>query len=66
MTIRDLINSGIEIQGHVQIIEYDENTDTTRILEDTYNINHAIQYIDSHILYMYPDDNTLIIEIETF
>lgn len=66
MTIRDLLNADIEIQGHVIIKEYTDNAEP-RIHYGGYNLYRAGEYLDMTISYIYPDDtepDTIIIEVK--
>lgn len=64
MSINDLINQGIEIQGKLLIKQHDEGI--TRVLHDTdnfkpYELKEEIRDID--IKYMYCENDRLIIEV---
>lgn len=66
MTIRDLINQ-FEIQGAYQIATYDNETDERIILAEGYEIKileYNEKYLDAEIMYMFADNNVIVIEIE--
>lgn len=66
MTIRELLNSGIEIQGYVKIMICYE--DTVKTVHETFNIRTAGNYLDREIYYIYPKndkaDGHIVIEVE--
>lgn len=70
MTIRDLVNQGIEIQGNVIIKRYNQNKDNYTIL---YKVNTGIEaysnrifeeIIDNEITFMYCENNYMIFEVK--
>lgn len=66
MTIRDLLENCIEIQGDVSI--WQGEYPNTKILYDGDNIRQAKTALDHEILYIYPArgyaDGKIIIEVE--
>jgi hypothetical protein len=69
MTLRELLNQGIEIQGNVIIKRYNEETENHTIL---YKWNNGIEIysnrifekiIDNEITYMYCEDRYMVFEI---
>lgn len=57
MKLWDLLNTGIDFQGDYKVVYYDYDNDK-RIEVDEYD------HDDSRVLYMYPEDDTIYIEIE--
>lgn len=63
LTIRDLTEQ-FEMQGEYQVAMYDDETDERTVLAEGYNfLNIKDNYLDAEILYMYADDNKLVVEI---
>lgn len=64
MTIRDLTDQGIEIQGDVTVKQWDEKKETYNILCETDAAIFNNKVLDREIKFMWAIDNTLIIEVE--
>lgn len=64
MTISDLLSGGIELQGHIRISCYDEETE--RYIDQFEGMNGCSipeELFHRKIKYIYPGDDTLCIEI---
>ena len=72
MTIQDMLDAGIELQGHIFIEEYDNEHDKQDVLAAIGNGSESLANIccvaDSikhrEIKYLYVKDNTLIVEVD--
>lgn len=70
MTIRQLLDSGIEIEGNVTIKKWIDKTETYRTLHSTtiFEKRHFGEFMDMEIKYMYSVEENgqgwLIIEVE--
>ena len=67
LSIRDLIEQ-FEIQGAYKVMSYNEETNDLTIVAEGYEIRPfkiEDKYADAEIIYMYADDNVLVIEINT-
>lgn len=70
MTIRQLLDSGIEIEGNVTIKKWIDKTETYRTLHSTtlFEQRHFGEFMDMEIKYMYSveenEQGWLIIEVE--
>ena len=60
MTVKDIINSGIEIQGSAMIKEYDEATDNSLVC-DVFAYNDEMA--EKEIKYIYAKNGVLIFEV---
>ena len=60
MTVKDLINAGIEIQGNAFIKEYDEANDNSKVCS-LYAYNDEMA--EKEIKYIYAENGMLIFEI---
>jgi hypothetical protein len=59
MTIRDMQEQGIEIQGKIIVKKYDEQKSKYNILDETESST-----FNREITYIYAEGNSLIIEVE--
>lgn len=64
MTIRDMLDSGIEIQGKVEVRQWREETNDNLIFCITDSAIFTEEALDMKITYMWVMDKTLIIEVE--
>lgn len=72
MTIQDMLDAGIELQGHISIEEYDNERDKQDVLAAIGNGSESLANIccvaDSikhrEIKYLYVKDDTLIVEVD--
>ena len=66
MTIRDLIEQGIYLQGWVKIRKWDTDFNVSNIISYSSNTNGENikeEALNLEIKYMYAEDNELIIEV---
>ena len=66
MTIRDLIEQGICLQGWIKVIRWDcemEKSEEMQCRQNTNGEHIPKDALDLEIRYMYADDNTLVIEV---
>ena len=66
MTIRDLIEQGIQLQGWIKVIKWDSDMENSEIISDTSSVNGeniAEEALDLEIKYMYAEDSDFIIEV---
>ena len=66
MTIRDLMEQGIYLQGWIKIRKWDldfNNSDIIDYSSNTNGENIPEEALDLEIKYMYAEDNDLIIEV---
>ena len=64
MTIRDILNSGIEIQGKVEVRQWREETNDNMIFCVTESAIFTNEVLDMKITHMWAMDGILIIEVE--
>lgn len=67
LTIRDLIEQ-FEVQGKYQIATYDNETEKRKTLAEGYEVKiskNTRKYMDAEIIYMYAENNVLVIEINS-
>ena len=64
MTIRDILDSGIEIQGKVEVRQWREELNDNMIFCFTDNANFTDEALDMKITFIWTMENTLIIEVE--
>ena len=64
MTIRDILNSGIEVQGKVIVRKWIEEKNDNKIFCETELAIFPEKVLDKEITHMWAMDNNLIIEIE--
>ena len=64
MTIRDMLDSGMEIQGKVEVRQWREETNDNMIFCVTESAIFAEEILERRITYIWAMDNTLIIEVE--
>jgi len=64
MTIRDIVNSGIEIQGKVTVRKWIEEKNDNEIFCETETAIFPRKVLDKEITHMWAMDDSLIIEIE--
>lgn len=64
MTIRDLLDNGIEIQGALRICSWDDNEDDYTMYYESTDSEHTLNgdYLDKEITYMYTTDTYKSIE----
>lgn len=66
MTIRDLIEQGIQLQGWIKVIKWDSDMEKSEIISYTPSANGeniAEEALDLEIKYMYAEDSDFIIEV---
>ena len=66
ITIRDLIEQGVYLQGTISVIKWDCNMNDAEAISTTSNMNGENipeEALDLEIKYMYAEDNNLIIEV---
>lgn len=69
MTIKDLLEQGIQLQGKIKIIKWDHNMEKVEETSCGSGTNAELsgkeitEYEDDEIIYMYAQKNTLVIEI---
>jgi len=66
MTIKDLMEQGIYLQGTISVIKWDCNMDDAEAITTTSNMNGENipeDVLDLEIKYMYAEDNIFIIEV---
>ena len=66
MTIRDLIEQGIYLQGWIKVLKWDsdmEKSEEINYSSNTNGENIPEEALDLEIKYMYAEDNDLIIEV---
>lgn len=66
MTIRDLKEQGIYLQGWIKVLKWDsdmENSEEVSYSSSQNGENIPEEVLDLEIKYMYADDNDLIIEV---
>jgi hypothetical protein len=65
MTIRDITEQGIEIQGNVTVKQWDEEKETYKVLTETDIAIFKPEALDKEITYMYAIDGVgLVIEVK--
>ena len=66
MTIRDLKEQGVYLQGWIKVLEWDSNMEKSETISYSTNTNgENIQdvILDLEIKYMYAEDNEFVIEV---
>lgn len=66
MTIRDLMEQGIYLQGGIKVLKWDSDMENSEEVSYSYSQNGeniAEEVLDLEIKYMYAEDNDLIIEV---
>ena len=66
MTIRDLKEQGVYLQGRIKVLKWDSNMEKSETISYSTNTNgENIQDValDLEIKYMYADDNEFVIEV---
>lgn len=66
MTINDLIEQGIQLQGWIKVIKWDSDMENSEIISDTSSVNGeniTEEALDLEIKYMYAEDGDFIIEV---
>ena len=66
MTIRDLIEQGIYLQGWIKVLKWDsdmEKSEEVSYSSNTNGENIPEEALDLEIKYMYAEDNDFIIEV---
>lgn len=66
MTIRDIVNAGIHLQGHeIEIRAWDDDKETYNVLhtatDELYGVPEAV--IDLEVTYIYAQYKTLVVEV---
>lgn len=64
MTLRDITEQSIEIQGNVTVKKWIEEKNDYKILAETESTIFPEKVLDREIKYMWAIDNTLVIEVE--
>ena len=67
MTIRDLLNAGIQFQGvEIEIRAWNDDKETYNVLhtatDELYGVPEAV--LDLEVVYIYAQNKTLVIEVE--
>ena len=65
MTIRDLLEAGIELQGHIIVKEYEEENENTIVLSDDENGTIEEEALDMEITHIYPEDKATVFEVKS-
>ena len=69
MAIRDMVESGVRLQGRIQVTRFDIEKESLDVLYDEETGDHVFltteneDFIDNEILYIYSDDGMIVIEV---
>ena len=66
MTIRDLMEQGVYLQGCIKVLKWDSDMENSEQIDCSHNTNGegiSEEVLDLEINYIYAEDNDLIVEV---